>query len=89
MRGYLEGKEDVLKRLRRMEGQVRGLQKMVNDEEDCIDILTQVSAVTGALKKVAVHLLEDHIRHCVSQQEEDREDLIEQATAAIDRLVRS
>ncbi len=66
MRGYYENKEDVLARLRRIEGQVRGLQRMVDDDQYCIDILTQITAASNALKKVAVALLDDHIRHCVA-----------------------
>jgi DNA-binding FrmR family transcriptional regulator len=88
-RGYYDNKDDVLARLRRVEGQVRGLQKMVESDEYCIDILTQISAATSALKKVAVSLLEDHIRHCVSEETEKDKDMIAEATAAIDRLVKS
>jgi DNA-binding FrmR family transcriptional regulator len=89
MRGYYEGKDDVLSRLRRIEGQVRGLQKMVDNDEYCIDILTQITAATNALKKVAVGLLDDHIRHCVANQTEGGKDMIKEATTAIDRLVKS
>jgi CsoR family transcriptional regulator, copper-sensing transcriptional repressor len=87
MRGYEEHKGDVRARLRRVEGQVRGLQRMVEEDAYCIDILTQVSAATSALKKVAVGLLDDHIRHCVS--EGDREGRVSEATAAIERLIRA
>lgn len=89
MRGYYADKEDILARLRRIEGQVRGLQKMVEGDKYCIDILTQVNAATGALKQVAVSLLDDHIRHCVANQTEEGKDMIKEATAAIDRLVKS
>lgn len=89
MRGYYANKEDILARLRRVEGQVRGLQRMVDNDEYCIDILTQINAATGALKKVAVGLLDDHIRHCVVNQTEEGKDMITEATAAIDRLVKS
>ena len=89
MRGYYADKDAILARLRRIEGQVRGLQKMVDSNEYCIDILTQVNAATSALKKVAVGLLDDHIRHCVANQTEDGKDMIREATAAIDRLVKS
>ena len=89
MRGYYEGKDDVLARLRRIEGQVRGLQRMVDNDEYCIDILTQVTAATNALKKVAVGLLEDHIRHCVAQGTEDGKDMVREATLAIERLVKA
>jgi CsoR family transcriptional regulator, copper-sensing transcriptional repressor len=87
MRGYEEHKGDVRARLRRVEGQVRGLQRMVEEDAYCIDILTQVSAATSALKKVAVGLLDDHIRHCVS--EGDREGRVSEATEAIERLIRA
>lgn len=89
MRGYYADKEDIIARLRRIEGQVRGLQKMVEGDKYCIDILTQVNAATGALKQVAVGLLDDHIRHCVANQTEEGKDMIKEATAAIDRLVKS
>jgi DNA-binding FrmR family transcriptional regulator len=87
MRGYEEHKGDVRARLRRVEGQVRGLQRMVEEDAYCIDILTQVSAATSALKKVAVGLLDDHIRHCVT--EGDREGRVSEATEAIERLIRA
>ena len=67
MYGYTASKDDYLVRLRRVEGQVRGLQRMVEDDKYCIDILTQVSAVTRALQSVALGLLEDHLGHCVAQ----------------------
>ena len=93
-RGYTMAKADYLKRLRRIEGQIRGLQRMVEADEYCIDILTQVSAATKALQSVAVGLLDEHLRHCVTgavaaggEAEADR--LIDEATHAIDRLVKS
>ncbi|MPZ72747.1 MAG: metal-sensing transcriptional repressor [Nitriliruptorales bacterium] len=94
MRGYTIGKEDYLKRLRRIEGQVRGLQRMVDEDTYCIDVLTQVSAVTKALESVAVGLLDEHLRHCVTQaaRREDpaeAEEMIVEATRAVARLVRS
>jgi DNA-binding FrmR family transcriptional regulator len=89
MRGYYENKEDVLARLRRVEGQLRGLQRMVERDEYCIDILTQITAAGNALKKVAVSLLDDHIRHCVVEQTEEGKDMVREATAAIERLVKS
>lgn len=89
MRGYYENKDDVLARLRRIEGQVRGLQKMVEKDEYCIDILTQVTAASNALKKVAVGLLDDHIRHCVVHGTEEGKDMVGEATAAIERLVKA
>ena len=88
MRGYYENKDDVQARLRRIEGQVRGLQRMVEEDQYCIDILTQVTAATSALKKVAVGLLEDHLRHCVAHQTKDDTDMVAEATAAIERLVK-
>jgi CsoR family transcriptional regulator, copper-sensing transcriptional repressor len=89
LRGYYEDKDDILGRLRRIEGQVRGLQRMVANDEYCIDILTQVTAASNALKKVAVGLLEDHIRHCVAQGREEGKDMVSEAAAAIERLVKS
>lgn len=64
--GYIEHKDALLKRLRRAEGQVRGVHRMVENDEYCIDILTQVSAATKALERVALALLDDHLRHCVA-----------------------
>lgn len=89
MRGYYAEKEDVLARLRRIEGQVRGLQKMVESDAYCIDILTQITAASNALKKVAVGLLGDHIRHCVTQGTEEGKDMVREATEAIERLVKA
>lgn len=93
MRGYTMDKDDYLKRLRRIEGQVRGLQRMVEEDTYCIDILTQVSAVTKALQGVAVGLLDQHVRHCVrdaARDDPERADtLVDEATRAIERLVRS
>jgi DNA-binding FrmR family transcriptional regulator len=89
VRGYYEGKDDVLSRLKRIEGQVRGLQRMVEQDEYCIDILTQITAASNALKKVAVGLLDDHIRHCVMQGTEEGKDMVREATAAIERLVKA
>ncbi len=93
-RGYTMRKDDYLKRLRRIEGQVRGLQRMVDNDEYCIDILTQVSAATKALQSVAVGLLDEHLRHCVvgaaaAGHDEESARLIDEATSAIDRLVKS
>jgi DNA-binding FrmR family transcriptional regulator len=89
MRGYYEDKDEILARLRRVEGQVRGLQRMVRSDEYCIDILTQISAASNALKKVAVNLLDDHIRHCVTEGDPEGKDMVREATAAIERLVKS
>lgn len=88
--GYYEHKDDVLARLRRIEGQIRGLQRMVQDDVYCIDILTQVTAASNALKKTAVALLDDHIRHCVTDPSHSGgKDMVSEATAAIERLVKS
>jgi CsoR family transcriptional regulator, copper-sensing transcriptional repressor len=88
-RGYSATKDQLLKRLRRIEGQVRGLQGMVEDDRYCIDILTQISAAQAALDKVALGLLDEHARHCVmgaqGQQQADRTD---EMMAAIGRLMR-
>ena len=91
--GYITAKDDYLKRLRRIEGQARGLQRMVDEEQYCIDILTQVSAMTKALQAVSMGLLEDHLRHCVTDAVarggDEAEAKIQEATLAIKRLVRS
>jgi CsoR family transcriptional regulator, copper-sensing transcriptional repressor len=93
VRGYTQDKDAYLKRLRRIEGQVRGLQRMVDEDVYCIDVLTQVSAVTRALQAVALGLLEDHLGHCVTQAVEqggpEAEEKIREAAEAISRLVRS
>ncbi|RBY97525.1 CopY family transcriptional regulator [Blastococcus sp. TF02-8] len=91
--GYIHRKDDYLKRLRRIEGQIRGLQRMVEDEKYCIDILTQVSASTKALQSVALGLLEEHMSHCVVQAAaaggREADDKVREASEAIARLVRS
>jgi len=90
---YIDSKDDYLKRLRRIEGQARGLQRMVEEEKYCIDILTQVSAMTKALQSVALGLLDDHMNHCVvgaakaGGREADVK--LKEASEAIARLVRS
>jgi DNA-binding FrmR family transcriptional regulator len=93
MVGYSDDKDAVLKRLRRIEGQVRGLQRMVGDEAYCIDVLTQVSAVTRALQQVALELLDEHLHHCVREAIEsggpEAEEKVVEASAAVARLVRS
>jgi DNA-binding FrmR family transcriptional regulator len=93
VRGYTENKDDYLRRLRRIEGQVRGLQRMVEQDKYCIDILTQVSAATRALESVALGLLEEHLQHCVAQAiaegGESAGEKIREATDAVTRLVRS
>ncbi len=91
--GYTMDKDDYLKRLRRIEGQVRGLQRMIDEDTYCIDILTQVSAVTKALQSVAVGLLDQHVRHCVTNAATDDPDhadrMVTEATKAIERLIKS
>ena len=88
--GYSMDKGDYLRRLKRIEGQVRGLQRMIDEDTYCIDILTQVSAVTRALQSVAVGLLDQHIRHCVNNAAAGAaDDMVTEATKAIERLVRS
>jgi DNA-binding FrmR family transcriptional regulator len=93
MPGYEMSKDQLLARLRRVEGQIRGLQQMVEADRYCIDVLTQISAVTKALQSVAVGMIDDHLRHCVADAvsaggpEGDRK--LAEATEAIQRLVRS
>jgi DNA-binding FrmR family transcriptional regulator len=91
--GYSGAKEDYLRRLRRIEGQARGLQKMVEDDKYCIDILTQVSAMTSALQSVALGLLNDHLGHCVVEAARaggpEADVKVKEAADAIARLVRS
>lgn len=90
--GYITDKSRYLARLKRIEGQARGVHRMVDDEQYCIDILTQISALTSALQSVAVGLLEDHLRHCVTDAAraggEVAEDKVREAAQAIARLVR-
>jgi len=91
--GYLHAKDDHLKRLRRIEGQVRGLQRMVEEEKYCIDVLTQVSATTKALQAVALGLLDEHLGHCVVDAARrggpEADEKVREASEAIARLVRS
>jgi DNA-binding FrmR family transcriptional regulator len=93
MSGYIDKKDAVLTRLRRVEGQVRGLQRMVEADTYCIDVLTQVSAATKALQAVALQLLEDHLTHCVADATRaggtEADAKVKEASAAIARLVRS
>ena len=93
MYGYTSSKEDYRRRLRRIEGQIRGLQKMVDEDKYCIDILTQVSAATKALQSVALGLMEDHLEHCVTEAVAEGGDVaaakVREASEAIARLVRS
>ena len=91
--GYLGTKTKYQTALRRIEGQVRGLQRMVDEEKYCIDVLTQISAVTGALQKVALGMLEEHLSHCVVRAAqvggEEAQLKVQEASDAIARLVRS
>ena len=89
--GYITEKQAILARLRRIEGQVRGLQRLVDEEQYCIDILTQVSAATKALEGVALLLLDQHLEHCLTQATDAKEaqQKLSEASAAIRRLVRS
>jgi DNA-binding FrmR family transcriptional regulator len=91
--GYMHRKDEYLTRLRRIEGQARGLQRMVEEEKYCIDILTQISAVTKALQSVALGLLDEHLSHCVvdaaAAGSAEAEVKLKEATDAIARLVRS
>lgn len=91
--GYSGGKQDHATRLRRIEGQVRGLQRMVDEDKYCIDILTQVSAATSALKSFSLSLLEEHLEHCVAEATQkggpEADAKVKEASEAIARLVRS
>jgi len=93
MNGYTQDKDAYLKRMRRIEGQVRGIAKMIENDQYCIDVLTQVSAATKALEADALGLLEEHLRHCVAQAAADGGDVADEklaeASAAIARLVKS
>lgn len=92
-RGYTNKKDAVQRRLRRVEGQIRGLERMVDEDAYCIDVLTQISAATRALQAVALELLGDHLDHCVrnaiSSGDPDADEKVREATAAVERLVRS
>ena len=92
MRGYTIEKGAYIKRLRRIEGQVRGLQRMINDDRYCIDVLTQITSVAAALEAVALGLVDEHLRHCVmnaaEENGEERDRTLTEAVAAIERLVR-
>lgn len=93
MHGYVENKQALLARLRRAEGQVRGIARMIDEDVYCIDVLTQVSAATKALESVALELLEDHLTHCVAEATAAggpvADEKLREANAAIARLVRS
>ena len=93
-RGYSTRKDDYTKRLNRIEGQVRGIRRMIEEDTYCIDVLTQVSAVTKALQAVAVGLLDEHVRHCVKNAVADGdaealEAMVAEATRAIERLLKA
>ena len=89
LRGYSATKEQLLKRLHRIEGQVRGIEGMVESDRYCIDVLTQISAVQAALDKVALGLLDDHAHHCVLGAGDDERDAkTEELMAAVGRLMR-
>jgi CsoR family transcriptional regulator, copper-sensing transcriptional repressor len=89
MYGYAMNKKDLLDRLRRIEGQVRGLQRMVDEDKYCIDILTQLNSASAALKAVGVGLLDDHVRHCVRESLESGEgdEKVEELVSAVARFV--
>ena len=88
-RGYTATKDQLLKRLRRVEGQVRGVQGMVEDDRYCIDVLTQISASQAALDKVALGLMDDHARHCIAgASDDDQAEKTDELMAAVGRLMR-
>ena len=88
-RGYSTSREQLLKRLRRIEGQVRGVEKMVEEDRYCIDVITQISAIQAALDKVSLGLLDDHAHHCVmGADEKDRSELTEELMGAVGRMLR-
>ena len=93
MPGYDVNKDELLRRLRRIEGQVRGIAQMVEEDRYCIDVLTQISAATKALQSVAVGMFDDHLRHCVadavSQGGREAEHKLTEATAAVARLLKT
>ena len=94
MRGYTIAKDDYQKRLRRIEGQVRGLQRMIDEDTYCVDVLTQVATVTTALQSVALGLLDEHVRHCVAHSQgrdgvAPESDMIDEAMQAFERLLRT
>lgn len=94
MRGYSISKDDYQKRLRRIEGQVRGLQRMIDEDTYCVDVLTQIASVTKALQGVALGLLDEHVRHCVAHAEgrdgtESPTAMVDEAMQAFERLLRA
>ena len=93
MRGYTMHKQDYLDRLRRIEGQMRGLQRMIDEDTYCIDVLTQIASVSKALQGVGLGLLDEHIRHCVrhaaAASESEGDEKVHEAVQAIERLLRA
>jgi DNA-binding FrmR family transcriptional regulator len=94
MRGYTMSKDDYQKRLRRIEGQVRGLQRLIDEDTYCIDVLHQISAVSGALQNIAIGLLDEHVGHCVANAAAEGDaararEMVTEATKAIERLVKA
>ncbi len=90
MRGYTLHKDDYAKRLARIEGQVRGVARMIDEDQYCIDVLTQIASVTKALQSVGLGLLDEHLRHCVMHAAEpgERDEKISEAVTAVERLLR-
>lgn len=90
MRGYSMDKDSYVRRLRRIEGQVRGLERMIEEDTYCVDVLTQISAVTSALRSISLGLLDEHLRHCVADAEgEQADDMVGEAIRAVERIVKS
>ncbi|GIU90761.1 MAG: hypothetical protein KatS3mg010_1860 [Acidimicrobiia bacterium] len=93
MRGYTMNKQDYLNRLRRIEGQVRGLQRMIDEDAYCVDVLTQIASVSKALQGVGLGLLDEHIRHCVriaaAADDAEGDEKISEAVQAVERLLRT
>jgi CsoR family transcriptional regulator, copper-sensing transcriptional repressor len=93
MRGYTMNRDDYLNRLRRIEGQVRGLQRMIDEDEYCIDVLTQIASVSKALQGVGLGLLDEHLRHCVRDaaqaDDTDGDAKVHEAVQAVERLLRA
>ena len=94
MRGYSISRDDYQRRLRRIEGQVRGLQRMIDEDAYCVDVLTQIASVTKALQSVALGLLDEHVRHCVAHSQgrdgaESADAMIDEAVQAVHRLLRT
>lgn len=92
MHGYTQNRDEIQARLRRIEGQIRGLQRMIEEDRYCIDVLTQISSATKALQGVATGLLDDHVRHCVrdaiGQGEGTADEKIDEALEVIHRLIK-